>query len=354
MRRHAVVTVWILLGVFAVATEARGSETPTSPPPVARMVWSRTLTPPPAYVSDALIWRDSLVVADRGASALRLYGPDGAAKSEMVGADGKRGALVGFVILAADGDRLFALPNRRALMSLDLPSLKLRNEIGSDLPGTSGRFLAFGSKFVLVGAGSRSQQGPKDPVDYVWSENQDQTPAGRRALWTVDPSLRRFPELIFSPLICKGPSGQIAAVRPDQLQMAILDGASGGRRVFELRPPPGYRARTRTAPPFDRSQRLEYLAWRGEASFLAGLSCSPQNVSILRGEGVGSQTAWFADVYSYDGKLQGSFSLAIRATRVVPLNSTCTDCVELLAVQGDSMDLYTSHAWVKYATAGSR
>ena len=107
-------------------------------------------------------------------------------------------------------------------------------------------------------------------------------------------------------------------------------------------------------PAFNRSQRAEYLAWRGEASYLAGLSCSSQNLSILRGEGVGSQTAWFADLYGYDGRFQGSLSLAIRAARVIPLNSGCSDCVELLAVQGDSMDLFTSHTWVKYATARPR
>lgn len=347
--------VWMLLGALAVTTTAQSREAPAPQPPAARVLWSRTLTPPPANVADALVWRDSLVVADRGASALRVYSPDGTAKSEMMGADRNRGGLVGVVLLAADGDRLFALPNRRALISLDLPSLKVRNEVASDLSGTSGRFLAFDAKFVLVGAGGRAQpRGSADPVDYVWSENQDQTPAGRRALWTIDPSLRRFPELIFSSLVCRAPDGQVAAVRPDRLQLAILDSGSGGRRVYELRPPPGYRARRRVAPAFGPSQRLEYLAWRGEASYLAGLSCSSQNLSILRGEGVGSQTAWFADVYSYDGRLEGSLPLAIRATRVIPLNSSCTDCVELLTVQGDSMDLFTPHKWLRYATPHSR
>ena len=326
-----------------------GSPAPVSD--VARIVWSRTLSPPPSYVSDALVWKDSLVVADRGESALRLYGTNGKASAEMVGAHRNRGGLVGFVLIAADGDRLFALSKRRALISLTLPSLQVDGEQPTDLAGGAGRFLAFDSKLVLVGVGSRAQEGP---MDFVWSENQDLVPAGRKALWTIDESVRRFVDLVYTPLACRTPEGQVAAVRPDRLQMALINTGSGSNGLYELAPPPGYRLRVRPMPAFVPSQRGEYLAWRAEASYLAGVSCSARGLTILRGEGVGSQTSWFADTYSYDGKAQASFPLPIKAARVVPLNSGCVDCVEVLTIQGDSMDLGTEHTWVRYAPPATR
>lgn len=349
--RASWLSVTTLVGVYAALAQAGPLPPLAAPSGTAQVAWSKTLSPAPAYVSDALVWMDSLVVADRGASALRLYGANGSSRAEMVGAHRNRGGLVGFVLLAADGDRLFALSRRRALISLSLPSLQVQGEEPSDLPGGGGRFLAFQSKFVLVGAGSRAQEGP---VDYVWSEQQDQAPGGRRALWMIDESLRRFMDLVYTPLVCRAPDGQVAAIRPERLQMALIDTASGGRRLYDLAPPPGYRPRVRPMPSLAPSQRGEYLAWRAEASYLGGLACSGRGVTVLRGEGVGTQTDWFADLYGYDGKLQGSMALPLRATRIVPLSPSCPDCVELLAIQGDMMELGTEHTWVRYATPASR